>query len=1070
MNISYDLEQVRRKVGLIELNLSDVKKQLLNLEAQVLQAQAVVEPQDTPVAPAVQAVADVSLVKEPAVAEVPVPPVVEPVRPAPPPLPRYNEYIPTPVEKLDPAEKEEVFTEEPPSWKTWLQRLQLWPPEGDGNNEVRLGAWWATRVGTLLAVIGVVFFGVYVSLKTEPWVKFVELLSICGGVAVFGLWLERRMARFGAVVFSGGLALVYFCAFAAYALPAVRVLTSLPAAVGWQLAAVLLIAAAAISRKSSTIATMAVGLGYVSAVFSRSGGLHEFALITAGLLAVAAVVFQRRRRWEGPSVVALPGAYAVYALVLTGNWLKGTEPGVLWPWLFLGGVATLFYVRDWRAVRIEHSGVTPGERWFQGANSSLAVLLGVITALTLYREHLTEFYFGTAVLLGVFAALRRAQVKGDAIGAVLLAKASGAFTLGVIEAVDGRTTALALLVQAWVMLFSARRLKSQVLAAGTAVVALTASVFFFREAGGHVPLWSLTMAGDAGFALGISWIAVMAARSIEDAAAKDLRTLVEWGGALIAGAAAMVSVHRLESAGAWEPALLMGAAALLGLPGIWRKALAPTVAGLLLLGAAQVALWTLTGVPAADSLVANALWVLVPTAIVGVLVGGPQPKDRRGGWAQVLEVLGTALSAIVIAGFAHVLFATTAPVAAFAIMVLVALGLGGAAGFWTGRHLPWLATWAGFLGLAWWVEHGAGVNSFGWLAMATAGLWLLPAGLHASRRHAAELRDEPAAGWLVLMQIAMALVVTLRALPGMFPGAHGVTALAVVALAVFGLSRWQGIRFMLAASWVLWLAAGWKLVGHGMAISYSIYDYRTLSFMAVAVFAWLPAVVLARKPAEKTGERVQTAIATLLALVACHRCFQGADLLLALLVALAVAVAMRRAGRVKSADAASAGVAVWTLLDAVYLVSSGGAEGWGRGLASTLLVAAAWVALPLLIPQAAGRKGWFYWSFGVGGLGLVFFTAVVQRGALDPYASVAWGLASIVVFMTGLFARVRPYRMLGLLGLAVCVPRIFIVDLDSALHRIAAFVVLGLVLLWVGFSYHRFRHLIADEPAGGKNT
>jgi hypothetical protein len=31
-----------------------------------------------------------------------------------------------------------------------------------------------------------------------------------------------------------------------------------------------------------------------------------------------------------------------------------------------------------------------------------------------------------------------------------------------------------------------------------------------------------------------------------------------------------------------------------------------------------------------------------------------------------------------------------------------------------------------------------------------------------------------------------------------------------------------------------------------------------------------------------------------------------------------------------------------------------------------------------------------------------------------------------------------------------------------------AFVVLGVVLLWVGFSYHRFRHFITDgsRPAG----
>jgi uncharacterized membrane protein len=126
-----------------------------------------------------------------------------------------------------------------------------------------------------------------------------------------------------------------------------------------------------------------------------------------------------------------------------------------------------------------------------------------------------------------------------------------------------------------------------------------------------------------------------------------------------------------------------------------------------------------------------------------------------------------------------------------------------------------------------------------------------------------------------------------------------------------------------------------------------------------------------------------------------------------------------------------------------------------------LTVAAAGVALPLVLKMGNVWR----WLLGAAALALVFSAAAGQRGALDPYASVGWGLASILVFMTGLFARTRPYRMLGLIGLAVCIPRVFVVDLNSALYRIAAFVVLGLVLIWVGFSYHRFRHLITDDAA-----
>jgi uncharacterized membrane protein len=55
--------------------------------------------------------------------------------------------------------------------------------------------------------------------------------------------------------------------------------------------------------------------------------------------------------------------------------------------------------------------------------------------------------------------------------------------------------------------------------------------------------------------------------------------------------------------------------------------------------------------------------------------------------------------------------------------------------------------------------------------------------------------------------------------------------------------------------------------------------------------------------------------------------------------------------------------------------------------------------------------------------------------------------------------------LLGLIGLLLCIPRVFLVDLESTLHRILAFAVLGVVLLWIGFSYHRFRQWITADPS-----
>src|SRR5690606_26536901 len=184
--------------------------------------------------------------------------------------------------------------EGPSPFRLFLERLQLWPPSGEGDAEARLGAWWATRLGTLLAVIGVVFLGVYVSRDVAPWVRFAELLAVSLGLAGLGLWVERKVEKFGSVVFGGGLALLYYCAYAAYAVAPVQIVDSAAVAAGWQLAAVLAIVAASVWRRSPVVATMAVALGFVTAVFSRSGGLNAFALGSTLLLAAAAIGFYRK--------------------------------------------------------------------------------------------------------------------------------------------------------------------------------------------------------------------------------------------------------------------------------------------------------------------------------------------------------------------------------------------------------------------------------------------------------------------------------------------------------------------------------------------------------------------------------------------------------------------------------------------------------------------------------------------------------------------------------------------------------------------------------------------------------
>ena len=131
-----------------------------------------------------------------------------------------------------------------------------------------------------------------------------------------------------------------------------------------------------------------------------------------------------------------------------------------------------------------------------------------------------------------------------------------------------------------------------------------------------------------------------------------------------------------------------------------------------------------------------------------------------------------------------------------------------------------------------------------------------------------------------------------------------------------------------------------------------------------------------------------------------------------------------------------------------------------------LAAEAGWVVLmPIFMAKAWSQAGLRSnrWIGAAAGMVVAIYAFTAQRGDVAWYATAGCGLFAVALFLVGLFARSRPHRLVGLGGLSFCVVRAFMVDIDSTLYRIVAFVVLGVVLLWVGFSYHRFRHLIEDE-------
>lgn len=98
-----------------------------------------------------------------------------------------------------------------------------------------------------------------------------------------------------------------------------------------------------------------------------------------------------------------------------------------------------------------------------------------------------------------------------------------------------------------------------------------------------------------------------------------------------------------------------------------------------------------------------------------------------------------------------------------------------------------------------------------------------------------------------------------------------------------------------------------------------------------------------------------------------------------------------------------------------------------------------------------------------GVLGLWILTgrgaAGVQSGFL---VTISWSLLAFIVLATGFALKERVYRWLGLGILTVAIARIFVIDvwqLDTV-YRILSFLVLGVVLLALGFLYNRFADLL----------
>jgi uncharacterized membrane protein len=454
-----ELEQLKQRQAELQQQLDALTSDLQQLEAHL-------HPATAPVSGATARIAEPpplppSITPTPIEpAEIAIPPIITTVAdealPEPPPAPvAETEFVPeflrvTP--KPEPAASDQPI----PTPPVWTEPTASTAPSA--SFEMRLGTYWLVRIGAVLILTGLSFFGNLAYQKMGAGGK-VALLYLASGLLLgAGAWWQRKAAKaslqnFGQVLFAGGLAAVYFTTYAAHHIATLQVIKSalLDGALllGWAG----YIAWIADRRKSELLALFATGLAYYTSIITPVGG---FTLYSNLVLTLAAVVFLVRNRWAGLSWASLIATYASYA------WWRFYHGGEGWRWAspdegLAFGAAFLFaywLIFTVAAFLSKHENIEGNRRAaFITCNNGALFSLFVLTMLQVRADYFWQFSLGYGGALLVLAELARRFLAAETITKnTYLVQGLVLVTIGFIAKFSGTQLALVLAAES-VMLF-----------------------------------------------------------------------------------------------------------------------------------------------------------------------------------------------------------------------------------------------------------------------------------------------------------------------------------------------------------------------------------------------------------------------------------------------------------------------------------------------------------------------------------------------------------------------------------------------------------------------------------------
>ncbi|MDX1492553.1 MAG: DUF2339 domain-containing protein [Longimicrobiales bacterium] len=344
------------------------------------------------------------------------------------------------------------------------------PPTPAGLDvEAAIGSTWLLRIGLGILAIALALFARLVAPQLSPLAKVV--VAYAGAMAFFavGKVFEERLDRFAKPVMAGGLAFGFFVAFAAHFVPAMQAV-SLPVSIAWMSVSMLAVLVAAERWRSESTAVLAIVLGHVSAQVS-AGAADIYSLVMIGFLALTALLLLLRHGWIQLGLLGVVASYGAHLLWMLADRQPPVGNQGFWLSLaFLTSYYLIFLAADllWWYRQPEIAEGEDAARRLRDARALGPVNLVLYVSLTTFLylasgamvESVEWYYLTLGALQGALALLYRSLDHRDYVfypvfGTIL-------WTIGLFAWLDALVLNLVLASQALLLLMVARRTELRV--------------------------------------------------------------------------------------------------------------------------------------------------------------------------------------------------------------------------------------------------------------------------------------------------------------------------------------------------------------------------------------------------------------------------------------------------------------------------------------------------------------------------------------------------------------------------------------------------------------------------------